>query len=65
MICHHILWRYTEAAEAYGKQALVVELNRRFQSLIGQIPGLLCFTGRCKIGCYTVKISTDTHDCSV
>ncbi len=40
MICHHILWRYTEAAEAYGKQALVVELNRRFQSLIGQIPGL-------------------------
>lgn len=41
MIKHHILWRYTEAAAAYGKEALVAELNRRFQALVGQIPGML------------------------
>lgn len=40
MIRHYILWRYTEAAETYGKQELVAELNRRFQGLVGQIPGM-------------------------
>lgn len=41
MIRHFILWRYTDAAEAYGKEALIAELNRRFQALVGQIQGML------------------------
>lgn len=41
MIRHHILWRYTPAAQTYGKEALIAELNRRFKSLIGTIPGML------------------------
>ena len=41
MIHHFILWRYTDAAESYGKEVLIAELNRRFQALIGQIQGML------------------------
>lgn len=41
MIRHYILWRYTQAAETYGKEALIAELNKRFQGLVGQINGML------------------------
>lgn len=40
MIRHTILWRYTKDGDAYGHEALVAELNRRFQALVGQIPGM-------------------------
>lgn len=40
MIKHIILWRYTEAAEDFGRDRLIKELNKRFKSLIGQINGL-------------------------
>lgn len=41
MIRHHILWRYTDAAEEYGKGRLIEELNRRFKALVGRIDGML------------------------
>lgn len=46
MIHHTILWRYTEAAEAFGKKELVTELNRRFQALVGQIDGMISIVVR-------------------
>lgn len=40
MIRHFILWRYTDAADSYGKENLISELNRRFKALIGKIEGM-------------------------
>ncbi|MBR1822461.1 MAG: Dabb family protein [Clostridia bacterium] len=58
MIRHHILWRYTEKAEEYGKEALIAELNRRFKGLIGKVEGLTSI----EITASNVKADPGFHD---
>ena len=58
MVRHYVLWRYTQAAEQYGKEALIDEMNKRFKALVDEIDGMIyIFVREC-----TVKGDPGYHD---